>query len=152
MLATVGAGYRAGAVSSAENHVAGLNTGTRMSSQRIVFGVFLALLLLAIEGCGKATQKTLGTMPGTEAHNILSVRAGTTPPQVSVTGVMIEKCPVAGCWFRLRDSTGVIKVTTKSAGFVVVEVPLETRVTVAGRVINEEQAGEIVIEAIGLRY
>ena len=73
-----------------------------------------------------------------------------TPPHVTVDGVMIEKCPVAGCWFRLRDGTGVIKVDTKSAGFVVVDVPLKSRVTVAGRVLVE--GDEIVIEATGVRF
>jgi len=83
-------------------------------------------------------------------HTVLSVRAGTTPPQVTVAGVLIEKCPVAGCWFRLRDSTGVIKVDTKPAGFVVVNVPLESKVTVAGKVVAE--GDDVIIEATGVRY
>jgi len=63
---------------------------------------------------------------------------------------MIEKCPIAGCWFRLRDNTGVIKVDTKSAGFVVVNVPLESRVTVAGKVIIN--GDDVMLEATGIRY
>jgi hypothetical protein len=63
---------------------------------------------------------------------------------------MVEKCPVAGCWFRLRDDTGIIKVDTKSAGFAVVKVPLETRVTITGTVITESD--EVFIAATGLRY
>jgi uncharacterized protein YdeI (BOF family) len=69
---------------------------------------------------------------------------------VTVRGVMIEKCPVAGCWFRLRDSTGVIKVDTKSARFAVVNVPLESQMTVAGKAVAE--GDEVMIEATGIRY
>src|SRR4051794_32623319 len=111
-----------------------------MNLFRFICFCFL-LLPLTLTGCGKATQKTLGKISGSEMHNILSIRAGTTPPQVSVSGVMVEKCPVAGCWFRLRDSTGVIKVNTKTAGFVVVDVPLETKMTVVGKVSSEGEAG-----------
>ena len=63
---------------------------------------------------------------------------------------MIEKCPVAGCWFRLRDQTGTIKVDTKAASFVVVDVPLQQTMTVAGKVATE--GNEVVLEATGLRY
>jgi hypothetical protein len=51
-----------------------------------------------------------------------------------VAGEVVEKCPVAGCWFDLRDESGTIRVDTKNAGFVVLDVPLHTRMTVAGRV------------------
>jgi uncharacterized protein YdeI (BOF family) len=105
--------------------------------------------LLAV-ACQKRHDAVLGKPPKGEPHSILSVQAGTTPPQVTVSGTMIEKCPVAGCWFRLRDSTGVIKVDTKSAGFVVVNVPLESRVTVAGKVVAE--GDDVVIEATGVRF
>ena len=63
---------------------------------------------------------------------------------------MIEKCPVAGCWFRLRDATGVILVDTKSAGFVVVNVPLESPMTVAGKAVAQGDA--VMLEATGVRY
>ena len=63
---------------------------------------------------------------------------------------MIEKCPVAGCWFRLRDGTSIIKVDTKSARFVVVHVPLDTQMTVAGKAVAE--GDEVMIEATGIRY
>ncbi|HMJ92351.1 MAG TPA: hypothetical protein VK530_21190, partial [Candidatus Acidoferrum sp.] len=61
-----------------------------------------------------------------------------------------EKCPVAGCWFMLRDSSGTIKVDTKNAGFVVVEVPLQSIVTISGRVVTN--GTERFIDATGLRY
>jgi uncharacterized protein YdeI (BOF family) len=111
--------------------------------------VLLIALLLA-SGCHKPQGTVLGKAPAGEPRTILSVKAGDTPPQVTLSGVMIEKCPVAGCWFRLRDRTGIIKVDTKLAGFVVVDLPLETKMTVAGKVVAD--GSEVAIEATGLRY
>ncbi|HEY5914789.1 MAG TPA: hypothetical protein VJA21_29715 [Verrucomicrobiae bacterium] len=111
--------------------------------------VLLAGLVLVL-GCRQQPGTTLGKAPAGQVRTILAIRAGDTPPQVTLTGTMVEKCPVAGCWFRLRDDTGTIKVDTKSAGFVVAEVPLETKMTVAGRIVESE--GEVIIEAIGVRY
>ena len=98
---------------------------------------FSLICILLGSGCGKSKGTVLGKEPSGKPQTVLSVRAGTTPSQFTLTGVMIEKCPTAGCWFRLRDSTGVIKVDAKSAGFVVVDVPLETKITVAGRLVAE---------------
>ncbi len=118
---------------------------------RMMRATFLFLICpLLTTGCHKPQGTVLGKSPNGEPHTILSARAGTTPPQVTVSGAMIEKCPVAGCWFRLRDKTGVIKVDTKSAGFVVVGVPLESRVTVTGKVLAD--GDDVVIEATGIRY
>ncbi len=57
---------------------------------------------------------------------------------------------MAGCWFIIRDQTGTIKVDTKSAGFVVLDVPLQTTMTVEGRVARS--GSDKMIEATGLRY
>ncbi len=63
---------------------------------------------------------------------------------------MIEKCPVAGCWFVVQDGSGRIKVDTKNAGFVVVDVPLQVSLLIAGRVTTN--GGERFIDATGVRY
>jgi uncharacterized protein YdeI (BOF family) len=111
--------------------------------------IFLAGLW-AVGGCHRPAGTVLGQAPKGQPRTVLAVRAGDTPAEVLLTGAMVEKCPVAGCWFRLRDSTGTIKVDTKAAGFVVVSVSLESQVTVMGKVALEGE--EIVIEATGLRY
>ncbi len=111
--------------------------------------LFLCALLLAT-GCQREPGKVLGKTPTGEVRTILAVRAGDTPPMVTLTGTMVEKCPVAGCWFRLRDGTGEIKVDTKAAGFVVAALPLETKMTVAGRITESD--GEVILDASGIRY
>ncbi len=113
----------------------------------LIIGTLLAGLTT---GCQRQHERILGKKPGGEPRTILAVRAGDTPPRVTLSGTMVEKCPVAGCWFRLRDSTGTIKVDTKSAGFVVVNVPLETKMMVTGNISSSSD--EVVLEATGLSY
>jgi len=101
-------------------------------------------------GCSSAAPHTLGTPVG----SLTPVAVRSLPSQkaaapVVVEGEMIEKCPVAGCWFVLRDKTGVVRVDTKGGGFVVSEVPLHARVIVAGAVTPGAQPG---IAATGVRY
>jgi hypothetical protein len=112
--------------------------------------ICLVTLLGLANGCHKVSGTLLGKNPKGELHSILAIRAGDTPPQVVISGMLIEKCPVAGCWFRVRDDTGIMKVDTKAAGFVVVNVPLESQVTVAGKIITE--GDEVYLQASGVRY
>jgi uncharacterized protein YdeI (BOF family) len=126
----------------------GTNTLTA-SRMRHLVTLFLCMGVLGV-GCSKPQGTILGKPPKEEPRTILAVRAGDTPPQVTLSGVMFEKCPTAGCWFRLRDETGTIKVDTKSAGFVVVNVPVDSRVTVAGKIVSE--GNDLTLEATGLRF
>jgi uncharacterized protein YdeI (BOF family) len=128
---------------------AGHRTGAMIVRVMRFFCASIVCVLLGA-GCHKPMGTVLGKVPKGEARTILAVRAGDTPPQVTLTGIMIEKCPVAGCWFRLRDVSGSIKVDTKLAGFVVVNVPLETKMTVAGKIVAE--GDDVAIEATGIRY
>jgi uncharacterized protein YdeI (BOF family) len=112
--------------------------------------VVILMFILAANGCRRSSGTVLGRITDGEARTIQSVKAGGPPTPVVLQGVMIEKCPVAGCWFRLQDNTSVIKVDTKSAGFVVVNVPLKTRMTVAGKIVMN--GSEMEIEATGVRY
>jgi hypothetical protein len=107
-------------------------------------------LALLITGCHKPQGTVLGKLPKSAPASVLAIRAGDTPQQVTITGVMVEKCPVAGCWLKVQDSTGTILVDTKAAGFVVVNVPLDSKVTVAGKIVSEGE--NLVLEASGLRY
>ena len=57
---------------------------------------------------------------------------------------------MAGCWFDVRDPSGTLRVDTKAAGFVVLDLPLQTTVTVSGRVARS--GAERILDATGLRY
>src|SRR5690349_11672831 len=107
-------------------------------------------LMCSVFGCHKPRGTVLGRAPKSPAASVLAIRAGDTPPQVTVSGVMVEKCPVAGCWLKVQDSTGTIMVDTKAAGFVVVSVPLESKVTVMGKIVTE--GDDAHLEASGLRF
>jgi len=106
---------------------------------------------LFVVGCHQPNNTVLGKAPEGETQTILSVKTGPGASPVTIQGVMIEKCPVAGCWFYLRDNTGVIKVDTKSAGFVVLDVPLQSRLTVTGRK-SVDNGSEVTVAATGVRY
>src|SRR5262250_1931495 len=91
---------------------------------------------LALAGCGKTQDHIKGVVPAAEVSaTVHALAKAPAAKPVVVRGEMIEKCPVAGCWFMLRDKTGVVRVDTKSAGFVVTDVPLHTTLTVSGQVV-----------------
>ena len=109
----------------------------------------------SIVGLAQRGRRPGGTLLRSAYHHgepALTAAAKTAPKfsEVTLAGVMIDKCPVAGCWFRLRDTTGVIKIDTKSAGFAVVNVPLERKVVVSGTIATE--GDEITMAANGIRY
>src|ERR1051326_2883888 len=96
----------------------------------------LFIFALTLAGCSQASQHVLGVAPASDVS--ITARALAAAPaaqRVTLRGEMIEKCPVAGCWFMLKDQTGVVRVDTKSAGFVVTDVPLHTTLTVSGQVV-----------------
>lgn len=110
--------------------------------------LMIPLICLPLLGCAGRPSVVLGASPA--AGPVVAVRdlkPSATP--VTVQGRIIEKCPVAGCWFMLRDKTGMIKVDTKEAGFVVTDVPLNTMATVTG---TFKEVGERRIAAAGMRY
>jgi uncharacterized protein YdeI (BOF family) len=108
-----------------------------------------ALALITLAGCSGSPSKVMGAPPSPTPVTLVSNVKPAGSSAITVQGTMIEKCPVAGCWFKLRDKTGVIKIDTKSAGFVVSEVPLNTEVIVSG---VPKASGEPTITATGMRY
>jgi len=114
-----------------------------------ILAISLTGLLLAV-GCNKRGALVLGQVPAGEPRSINSIKTVKQGTAVVLDGVMVEKCPVAGCWFRLRDSTGTIKVDTRSAGFVVASVPVNSKLTVSGKSVTD--GDDVAIEALGIRY
>jgi uncharacterized protein YdeI (BOF family) len=111
--------------------------------------LLFSLLILGTSGCGQK-GKVLGKAPQDPLSTVLAIYAGDAPACLTLEGTMVEKCPQAGCWFRIDDGTGVIKVDTKGAGFVVSSVPLNTKVKVAGKLQHIED--DVQIEATGISY
>ncbi len=124
-----------------------MTTSRRAAAFACVALTGFAALTAGCQSLGSST--VLGIAPASAATITpiarLATKAGT--PQ-TIRGKMIEKCPVAGCWFRVQDATGAIKVDTKAAGFVVSDIPLNTEVTVTGTVAA---TGDREIDATGLR-
>ena len=112
-------------------------------------GVLLIAIMLGL-GCSKRDAFILGQAPSGDTHTITSIKKAGPGTQVVLNGTMIEKCPVAGCWFRLRDDTGIIKVDTRSAGFVVAKVPVNSKLVVSGKLVTD--GDDVAIEALGIRY
>lgn len=101
-------------------------------------------------GCSGRGDRVLGEAPGLTSVTLMEARVSGGSDGVTVSGVMIEKCPEAGCWFVLKDSTGRMKVDTKMAGFVVVDVPLNRTITAKGQVVTN--GSEVLFSATGIRY
>jgi len=116
--------------------------------------IVIALLIVTVGpilcGCQAAQPHTLGiAFTPTTLTPVRALAAQSKAAPLVVEGEMIEKCPVAGCWFILKDKTGVVRVDTKSAGFVVSEVPVHAHLTVSGTLTPGTQPG---IAATGVRY
>ena len=112
------------------------------------FANFVGIILLLV-GCAERKPVTLGPPFDGVAVPISEISQTNLTAQIIVSGTMIEKCPVAGCWFMLRDKTGIVRVDTKQAGFVVSEVPIHTQMTVSGTVAAGTEVG---LKASGVRY
>lgn len=112
--------------------------------------VLILALVLNSPGCSEPGQMVLGQTPTAAPVSLSEARSVPDNTEVVMSGTLVEKCPEAGCWFVLRDPGGTVRVDTKTAGFVVVDVPLNRRLTVVGRWID--QGRERVFAATGLRY
>src|ERR1043165_3657422 len=111
-----------------------------------------AVSVLAVLFLFSACSKQEGVLGRFERREVLSIAAAKAAPQTSLNlaGKLVEKCPVAGCWFYVQDATGRIKVDTRNAGFVVLDVPIGTRLEVSGTLRRD--GAERIIEAQGLRF
>ncbi len=109
--------------------------------------VALLGLLVLVAGCSGRQDKALGAaFANATPTAIVALHSSSAP--VVIQGQMIDKCPISGCWFVVKDRTGVIRVDTKASTFVVAEVPLHSEVTVYGKL----QTSPRQIAATGVRY
>lgn len=117
---------------------------------RLMVLAFSVAGLSLVSGCANQGRTVLGTAPEGQPLTVAAAQAVAVKQPVTVRGKMVEKCPVAGCWFMLKDTSGVIKVDTKSAGFVVLDVPVGADMTVCGKAAAN--GAERMVEATGVRY
>lgn len=113
------------------------------------------LLILAgswgvLAGCGASGAAVRGQAPVGDQSTLAQAQAAPIGAKLTVVGTLLEKCPVAGCWFTLRDSSGTLRVDTKSAGFSVGDIALRTPMTVQGKVVRYGSTRQI--QASGIRY
>ncbi len=104
-------------------------------------------------GCSRSGESVRGIAPAASAVSMVksvheAIKLQPTE-RVTVEGEMVEKCPTAGCWFKLRDRTGIVLVDTKVAGFVVSDLPLHTHILVEGHTMV---GAEATVAATGIRY
>jgi uncharacterized protein YdeI (BOF family) len=103
-----------------------------MEKARARGGIPLTCLTIVL-GCSGPHGEIRGKAPAGAIATAAMLRQVAPRAPVTVRGTMVEKCPVAGCWFILQDGTGRVRVDLKSAGFVVTDLPLGRKVTVSGR-------------------
>jgi uncharacterized protein YdeI (BOF family) len=126
--------------------------GGRTTIRFSAFTLSIPLILAAVSfsGCHAHTDAILGAAPAAAAtatvKQLAQMKNGT---HVTLQGEMVEKCPISGCWFMLKDKTGVVRVDTKASGFVVAAVPLHSNMTVSGEAVAGNQPG---LNAAGVRY
>lgn len=128
------------------------NKAMKQNRARTLLSLLTVLTVADIlTGCGRGTAGTvLGKAPADgQTVSVKALAAAPAKSPVLLQGEMVEKCPVAGCWFVLRDKTGTVRVDTKAANFVVTNVPLHAQVTVAGTVLPGDTPG---VAATGVRY
>ena len=124
---------------------------TNFFHRRQPVGLLVLITIATIPaGCGGHAPTVLGLAPAAAASaSVNQLTSISEKKTVTLHGEMTDKCPVAGCWFMLKDKTGVVRVDTKSAGFVVSTVPLHTELTVSGTVVAGAQPS---LAATGVSY
>jgi uncharacterized protein YdeI (BOF family) len=115
----------------------------------LILGLALGTVLQV--GCTPTGGTVLGASP--EAGDLRTTADARSLPEgtsLLIKGELVEKCPVSGCWFVIKDDKGTVKVDTKASGFVVVDVPLHRTLTVTGKTAGK---GDLrVVDASGVRY
>ena len=110
----------------------------------------ICFLGASLVGCSPGGPVVLGMAPTETPLPLADAQRLSEDQTVTLSGILIEKCPEAGCWFLLKDEGRTVKVDTKTAGFVVVDVPLNRQVTVVGRWVKD--GNQRILAASGLRY
>ena len=88
----------------------------------------------------------LGGCSVTAGHLLGKPKADTD--KTAISGKVVEVCPTAGCWFRIKTDKGIVRIELKNAGFVATGIPIGTDVQAWGT--TNTKTGDL--EANGLSY
>ena len=72
----------------------------------------------------------LGGCSVTAGHLLGKPKADTD--KTAISGKVVEVCPTAGCWFRIKTDKGIVRIELKNAGFVATGIPVVTDVLARG--------------------
>lgn len=97
---------------------------------KILFALACGTAIFA--GCNKTQEAA--PVADAKTLSVAAIQKLKVSSPIVAQGTMVEKCPVAGCWFKMHDRTGVIKVDLKATKQTVMDVPLNSEVTVRGKV------------------
>jgi uncharacterized protein YdeI (BOF family) len=103
-----------------------------------------------VAGCATGGHSVRGQAPVGVQSTLAQAQAAPIGTKLMVAGALLQKCPVAGCWFTLHDSNNTLRVDTKMAGFTVGDIPLRTQILVQGKVVRYGSTRQI--QATGIRY
>jgi len=92
-----------------------------MNLKNVIFSILLVFSLLVVFGCSQKDDKygkEISLEESTKIGELLSNPKDYEGKIVRVEGEIITECPT-GCWFDLKDETGVIYVNIRPAGFAI---------------------------------
>jgi len=123
----------------------------RSSSNFILLSIFLILIigiLMSCMSCGKKEKfgEAISEQKSTEIGDIFTHPKDYEGKTVKVEGKIVEECP-SGCWFNLKDETGVIYIDIMPSGFAIPQ-KVGRQATVEGKVITKE--GKLMIIGKGV--
>ena len=102
------------------------------TTYKVIYGMVTVAFVSG--GCSEQGAKKDSVGSAGKFDRLALVQKMKPKTQVTAHGTMVEKCPLAGCWFVLRDQTGTIKVDLKATKQTVINTPLNSTVTVSGTV------------------
>jgi len=119
---------------------------------KIVNGIliicFSAVVLVMISGCAKLEKygEPISNYQTTQIRDILTNPEGFEDKIVTLEGKIVNECPT-GCWFNLKDETGVIYIDLKPFGYAIAQ-HVGARATVEGEIFTTR--GKTVIKGRGV--
>ena len=113
--------------------------------------ITLSFLLLSTVGCGKPELygNPVSETESTGLKKILSSPADYNGKTVKIEGTISEECPT-GCWFNLKDDSGMIYVELSAKGIAIPQ-KVGSKVIVQGKVKVDGRDTRIIGEGVEIK-